>query len=79
MPKSWTMAKIKKIATTQLGIVCWRCSASKGLAPFHAADCALEETNVKVAAPSTIMKISGMAVPRNIHPTIDPLLASRAI
>src|SRR5579863_3065207 len=78
MPKSCTMAKIKKSTTTQLGIVCWACNASKGFALFQSADCVLEEIKVKVAAPMTIMKISGMAVPRNIQPTIDPLLASRA-
>ena len=78
MPKSCTMAKTKNTATTQLGIACWMCRASKGFAPFQALNWAPEETKVKVAAPSTIMKISGIAVPRNIQPTIAPLLASRA-
>src|ERR1039457_581341 len=32
MPKSWTMAKIRNSAMTQLGMKCWPCNASKGLA-----------------------------------------------
>src|SRR5580700_9169559 len=59
MPKSCAIAKIKKIAMTQLGMACWMWSASKGFEPFQALNSAPEETKVKVAAPSTIMKISG--------------------
>jgi hypothetical protein len=71
MPKSCTMAKIRNRATTQLGMVCWMCRASKGFDPFHSPLTARGDEGEGRRAEHHHDDL-GTAVPRKIQPTMDP-------
>jgi hypothetical protein len=68
MPKSWTMAKMRKTTTNHDGMALWWAKGKKALLELP-----IVGKNVPTAAPRVMIKISGTAVARNTHPTIPRL------